>query len=231
MKHRNILRTSAAAVAAAAVGIAALGWASITVTACNARIVDVGTNDAGAAIPSASRTDAGLVPSQYGCAEFIDDQVQTLRQGACGGACAATPSTPYPLDSKADVIAATAGQWSYCEGTLGPAEAVGIEFTPGCRVFFLRKDANSAVARGTEARFQASYDIYDPRPDGLPRRIDIHIDDRTTVTFDVEAWKCPEHLRLVSADRRLELAPDFGDAGRPNPVASLDAPRACRQLL
>lgn len=39
------------------------------------------------------------------------------------------------------------------------------------------------------------------------------------------------HLRLVSADRRLELAPDFGDAGRPNPVASLDAPRACRQLL
>jgi hypothetical protein len=228
VKHRNILRRSLAVVA---VGVAALGCASITVTACNARVVDVGTNDAGSSSPSASHVDSGLVPSQYGCAEFIDDQVQTLRQGTCGGSCSATPATPYPLDSKADVIAATAGQWSYCEGTLGPVEAVGIEFTPGCRVFFLRQDANGVVVRGTEARFQASYDIYDPRPDGMPRRIDIHIDDRTTVTFDVEAFKCPEHLRLVSPDRRLELAPGFGDAGRPNPVALLEAQRACGQLL
>jgi hypothetical protein len=228
VKHRNIVRRS---VAALALGIGALGWASITVTACNARIVDVGTNDAGNATPSTSNVDAGLVPSQYGCAEFIDDQVQAHRQGVCGGTCAATPAMPYPLDSKADVIAATAGQWLYCAGTLGPVEAVGIEFTPGCRVFFLRKDANGVVARGTEARFQASYDIYDPRPDGMPRRIDIHIDDRTTITFDVEAWKCPEHLRLVSSDRHLELAPDFGDAGRPNPVASLELPRACGRLL
>ena len=226
MTHRNILRTSAIGLA-----IGALGWASLTVSACNARIVDVGTNDSGSATPSSTDLDSGLVRSQYGCAEFIDDQVQTARQGACGGVCSATPASPYPLDSKANVIAATAGQWSYCAGSLGPPEAVGIELTPGCRVFFLRQDANGAVVRGTEARFQATYDIYDPRPDGMPRRIDIHYDDHTTVTFDVEAWKCPEHLRLVSPDRRLELAPDFGDAGRPNPVASLPMPRALCQLL
>jgi hypothetical protein len=228
VKHRNILRRSAAVLA---LGVIALAWTGITVTACNARIVDVGANDAGSAAPRSTDLDAGLVPSQYGCAEFIDDQVQTLRQGVCGGTCSETPATPYPLDTKANVIAATAGQWSYCEGTLGPVEAVGIEFTPGCRVFFLRKDASGVVVRGTEARFQASYDIYDPRPEGMPRRIDIHFDDRTTVTFDVEAFKCPEHLRLVSPDKRLELAPDFGDAGRPNPVASLTPPRACGRLL
>jgi len=74
--------------------------------------------------------------------------------------------------------------------------------------------------RGTEAAYQATYDIYDPRPVGTPRRIDIHLDDGTTLTFEVAAHRCPEHLQLLAPGaRKIELAPDFGDAGRPDPVA------------
>jgi hypothetical protein len=53
----------------------------------------------------------------------------------------------------------------------------------------------------------------------------VHIDNLTTLTFDVVAHRCPEHLQLVSSDasRRIELAPDVG---RPNPVACISRRRA-----
>jgi hypothetical protein len=208
-----------------ALAVIAVTGAGAVATACNARIVDVGTNDAGLSSPSSSVVvDGGIAPSQYGCTEWIDDEVVMHRQGACGGQCPSTPALPYALDSKADVIAATAGQWMYCAGTLGPADAVGIEFAPGCRLFFLRPDSSGVIVRGTEASYQATYDIYDPQPAGMPRRIDIHISDASTFTFDLEAFKCPEHVRLVGSGLTLELAPGFGDAGRPKPEARLTRP-------
>jgi hypothetical protein len=204
---------------------AALACAGTAALACNARIVDVGTNDASSSGPSSTVLDGGLGRSQYGCAEFIDDEITTLRHGTCGGQCASVPGAPYELESKQAVIAATTGQWLYCEGAFGPVGAVGVEFTPGCRLFFLQRDNDGVVVRGTEARFQATYDIYDPRPEGSARRIDVHIDNLTTLTFDVVAHRCPEHLQLVSSDasRRIELAPDVG---RPNPVACISRRRA-----
>jgi hypothetical protein len=210
--------------------LAASAGAASVVAACDARVVDVGANDASA--PSTqpqSVEDAGLTRSQYGCVSLDDQELTALRVGTCGGHCTSTPADPYDLDSKQSVVAAMAGQWTFCEGSFGPADAVGVELAPGCRVFLLRKDQDGYVVRGTEARYQATYDIYDPRPAGTPRRIDIHLDDKTTLTFDVVAYRCPEHLRLLAPGKRIELAPDFGDAGRPNPVA-MTTRRVCRML-
>jgi NADPH-dependent 2,4-dienoyl-CoA reductase/sulfur reductase-like enzyme len=82
--------------------------------------------------------------------------------------------------------------------------------------YFLRRDADGVVVRGTEARFQATYDIFDPRPIGEPRRIDIHLDvGSQTVTFELAAFRCPERLRLVGQGGASELAPDTADGGRP----------------
>lgn len=187
-------------------------------SACDARMVDVGTNDAEPGATSPAAVDGSVVKSAYGCAEWIDEELYALRDGACGGACGSEPGDPYGLGSKQAVIAATAGQWMYCEGTLGPSGAVGVEFAPGCRLYFLRKDADGNVVRGTEKAFQAKYDIFDPRPAGSPRRIDVHVDDDTTITFDVVAYRCPEHLRLLAPGKRLELAPGYVDAGRPDPT-------------
>ena len=200
---------------------AVLVSAASAISACAPRIVDVGTNDASPAEPgpTAIALDSGLSRSQYGCVDLADDDVRALRVGACGGQCTSTPDQPYDLESKQAVVAALAGKWMYCAGALGPADAIGLELAPGCRVYFLRKDLNGVPVRGTEAAYQATYDIYDPRPAGTPRRIDLHLEDGTTLTFDVAAHRCPEHLQLASRDRTIELAPDFGDAGRPDPVA------------
>lgn len=192
--------------------------AGAAASACDARIVDVGANDGDPSTASPSSLDGGLVKSAYGCAEWIDEELYALRDGGCGGACESTPADPYVLDSKQTLIAATAGEWLYCEGSLGPAGAIGVEFAPGCRLYFLRRDDDGNIVRGTEKAFQAKYDIFDPRPEGQPRRIDVHVDDETTVTFDVVAYRCPEHLRLLARGKRIELAPGYEDAGRSNPT-------------
>jgi hypothetical protein len=212
-KHSLIVSLSAALGAVAALALAS--------AACAPRIVDVGTNDASPVDPGSTSVvvDAATAPSQYGCVDLTDDAVRAQRVGACGGQCTSTPDLPYALESKEAVVAAVAGKWMYCEGALGPADAVGLELAPGCRIYFLRKDLSGVVVRGTEAAYQATYDIFDPRAPGAPRRIDVHIDDRTTLTFELAAHRCPEHLQLLGAGTRIELAPDFGDAGRPDPVA------------
>ena len=200
--------------------------------ACDPRVVDVGTNDASPVDPGTASVplDGGLTRSQYGCVDLADDDVRALRVGACGGQCASSPDLAYDLESKQAVVAALAGKWLYCAGTIGPVDAVGVELAPGCRVYFLRKDQDGVVVRGTEAAYQATYDIYDPRPAGTPRRIDIHLHDQRRLTFDVVAHRCPEHLQLrAPGSDAIELAPDFGDAGRPDPVASL--PRARCPML
>jgi hypothetical protein len=187
-------------------------------SACDARVVDVGANDSATGVATASSLDGGVVKSSYGCAEWIDDELYALRDGGCGGACESTPADPYMLESKQSLIAASAGQWLYCEGSLGPEGAIGVEFAPGCRLYFLRRDLDGTIVRGTEKAFQAEYDIYDPRPEGTPRRIDIHVDPETTLTFDVVAYRCPEHLRLLAPGKRLELAPGYEEQGRPDPT-------------
>lgn len=201
--------------------VAALAGIASALSACEPRIVDVGTNDASPTDPGPTSIalDSGLSRSQYGCVDLADDDLRALRVGACGGQCTSTPDVPYDLESKQAVVAALAGKWMYCAGTLGPADAIGLELAPGCRVYFLRKDLGGVAVRGTEAAYQATYDIYDPRAPGTPRRIDLHLADGTTLTFDVAAHRCPEHLQLVAPGRMIELAPDFGDAGRPDPVA------------
>jgi len=207
-------------VAALAVPSAVAFGVAVVATACSARVIDVGSNDDDAALgpATAANVDGGLVKSSYGCAEWIDDELYALRDGGCGGSCASEPARPYPLDSKQNLMAASAGQWLYCEGSLGPKESIGVEFAPGCRLYFLRKDKDGNIVRGTEKAYQATYDIVDPRPEGTPRRIDVHVDDDTTLAFDVVAYRCPEHLRLLAPGRRVELAPGFVDAGRPNPT-------------
>lgn len=198
-----------------------LGFAcavGVAVSACDARVIDVGANDADPSTASPSSLDSGLAKSAYGCAEWIDEELYALRDGSCGGACATAPADPYKLESKKGLIAATAGEWLFCEGSLGPEGAIGVEFAPGCRLYFLRRDDEGHIVRGTEKAFQAKYDIFDPRPEGQPRRIDVHVDHDVTLTFDVVAYRCPEHLRLLAPGKRIELAPGYEDAGRSDPT-------------
>ena len=195
---------------------------ALVVPACDARIIDIGLNDA-ESVPSASSVlDGGLVKSAYGCAEWIDDELYALRDGGCSGFCpgAADKTSPYPLDSKQDVMAATAGEWLFCEGSLGPEGAVGVEFAPGCRLYFLRYDTDGAVVRGTERSYQAAYDIHHPRPADAPARIDVHIDDERTLTFEVVANRCPERLQLAEPGRAwIDMARPMGNPDNPgNPT-------------
>jgi hypothetical protein len=182
-------------------------------SACQTRIVDVGANDAGAGL------DPATTGSQYGCAEWIEDELLALRAGACTGACGTMGGAPYGLDSKTELIAATAGQWLFCGGTsFGPEGAIGVEFAPGCRLFFLEQDPGGVIVRGSEARFQGRYGIHDPRPAGEPRRIDVELFEQPPITFVVTADRCPERLALIAGDRRVDLAWGLPNASRPHPT-------------
>lgn len=199
---------------------------AVSVPACNARVVDVGTNDAGSAALVSTPEDGGGKGSAYGCAEWIDEELYALRDGGCPGFCATSPngprptSDPYPLASKKELIAATAGEWLFCRGSFGPDGAVGVEFAPGCRLYFLRFDGEGKIVRGTERSFQASYDIYHPRPANAPARIDVHLDDERTVTLEVDVNRCPESLRLAHTyAASVELARPMNNPDNPgNPT-------------
>lgn len=190
----------------AGAGIVLLGAGT---QACNARVIDIGRNDASAAALGTPLPD-GAQLSAYGCAEWIDDELYSLREGSCPGYCV-SPSTDaprdksYPLDSKKGIMAATAGEWLFCGNHFGPEGAVGIEFAPGCRLYFLRRDTDGTLVRGTERAFQMAYDIYHPRPEGMPARIDVHLDDEDTLTMTVDVNRCPESLRLVGQKTGVEI--------------------------
>lgn len=115
-------------------------------------------------------------------------------------------------------MAATAGRWAFCSDHLGPDDAVGVEFAPGCRLFFLTFDANGIAVRGTESAYQADYDIFDPRPSGVPAQIDVHLSPTNTLTMEVEAFGCPERVRLRQSGRVIELARFDGHGGTGIPV-------------
>ncbi len=196
----------------------------ITSGSCTRQTVDVGTNDASAITPSVAATDGGVFPSGYGCANWVDSQLSSLRGNTCTGGCDASFGTLYALATQEELEAATAGEWLYCGGApFGPADAVGIEFAPGCRLFFLVKDQDGAITRGTLAAYQASFDIYDLSKPGAPKRIDINLrgdggaTSEDTITLDVRASACPNRVELVDVKGKVvvSLSSDFGDAGRP----------------
>src|SRR5689334_3728067 len=115
----------------------------VTTTApgCAVRHVDLTTSiDAGIAAQSVSK------PSAYGCGDWIDNELNALRIDNCEGYCTSSPAKPWDIENKPTMMAATAGPWSFCGGHLGPADAIGIDFAPGCQLFFLRLDVNGVVA-------------------------------------------------------------------------------------
>jgi hypothetical protein len=194
---------------------------SAGIVACATRTVDVGRNDPSPVAPT-QIADAGLAPSQYGCPAWKDDEIRALRGTTCAGTCGGDGGAAYGLGSQTELVAATAGQWLFCAPPpFAPSGAIGIEFAPGCRIFFLLRDATGAVVRGTEAAFQASFDVYDLTDPGAPRRVDLHLPDGTTEAWDVRAAACPNTVDFTStaaAKTTLRFASDFGDGGRPDPV-------------
>jgi hypothetical protein len=173
--------------------------------ACEVRHVDLTLNENGVQ----PLTNADAAPSQYGCADWIDAELNALRYGACDGKCINTPGSPFVLearDGKRPIMAATAGRWAFCSGQVGPADAVGMEFGPGCRIFFLRYDAAGIAVRGTEAAYQADFDIFDPRADGTPPQISLHLTPTHSITFEIAAHRCPERVQLRATDLNLDLA-------------------------
>lgn len=186
-------------------------------SACEVRHVELGAGGVDAGSAAVAQFDAAP-GSAYGCGDWIDDELRALRVGSCEGYCTSSPDRPYDLDGKLAIMAGTAGRWAYCGGHLGPADAIGIEFAPGCRLFFLRYDANSIAVRGTEASYQADYDMLDPRPEGAPAQIDLHFSPTNTVRMDVEAFRCPERVRLRYGDQTLDLARLEGHGGTGMPI-------------
>jgi hypothetical protein len=202
--------------ACAAVAIALI--ASTFVTSCAKQNVDVGTNDP--ISTTSSTSDAEVFPAGYGCANWVDEDLTMLRGTTCTGACSDGLGTHYALVSQEELEAATAGQWLYCtRTTLGPADAVGLEFAPGCRIYFLVRDAQNEIIRGTTAAYQADFDIYDLNDPKAPRRIDLNLTTTNKITFDVSVSACPNRLQLRATDGSLvDLSSDFGDAGRGAPI-------------
>lgn len=181
------------------------GAIGVVAGACEMRHIDLGPTGTEVVTQPSTLTDASLVPA-YGCGDWIDAELNALREGYCFGYCRSTPAGSYPLDTKSSLMAATAGRWVFCGDHLGPDDAVGMEFAPGCRVFFLRYDAAGIAVRGTEAAYQADYDIFDPRPENMPARIDLHFTATDTLTLSVDANRCPEGVVLQGGGRTFRLA-------------------------
>jgi hypothetical protein len=217
MKHGRKLSLGGAVVALTVVLTA-------VTSACSTSVLDLGENvPADAASPTTtfpSLAEAGVTPSAYGCAEWIDDEVREERLGACGAQCGdvASENSLFPLDSKKNVIAGTAGQWLRCSGSFGPDDTVGVEFAPGCRLYFLQRDVDGKFVRGTVARLQAKFDIHDPRPAGQPRKLDVHFPDDRHVTYELSVGKCPSVLRLTSTENGATKTVDFTPATREDPA-------------
>jgi hypothetical protein len=151
----------------------------------------------------------------YGCGDWIDAVLNQFRVGSCEGLCSDVPDQPYVLDGNVPIMGATAGRWAFCGEHLGPADALGMELGPGCRIFFLVDDASGLAVRGTEFAYQADYDIIG---DATVPSIDLHFSPTHTETFTVEAYRCPERVILRQGERAIELARLDGHGGTGVPV-------------
>ena len=95
-----------------------------------------------------------------------------LRGSTCAGQCSQSEPLTRDVSSPDELAAVLAGQWQICGGSLGPVDlsstgwrndagpttAIGIEFDPGCVIFFLYIEGKELV-RGSSASDQASYDV------------------------------------------------------------------------
>jgi hypothetical protein len=220
-----MIRAGLFARAIAGAFVLAVAASSALGVSCARQTVDLGLNDAAATSPAAAVTDGAVFPSGYGCANWLDQDLTTLLGQTCIGGCGGGLGKDlYALASHEELEAATAGQWLYCTTTapLGPKDAIGIEFAPGCRIYFLVHDANGAIIRGTTAAYQADFDIYDLSDGGAPKRIDLTLGPDDVRTFDVKVSHCPNKVELTSVANGnvIELSSDFGDAGRGPPVVN-----------
>ncbi len=173
--------------------------------ACATRAVDLGANDAGAPTPiqNAPTKEAGT--RLYGCVDWLDQEIASLRGEGCENpVCPATPEAPgkrYVVATAKDVVAVTANRWMFCgiRPASTPSDAVGMEFTAGCRIYFLRRDRDGKLVRGTEAAYQSSFDI--DIPDEGSAAIDLHYDREHTTRYALASARCPDNwLRLEASD-------------------------------
>ena len=182
--------------------------AAVAAAACATTSFDIGSNEPVVVPPKT--VDAGTPPPRiYGCVDWNDDEVLQKRGPACASSCpAAAPSGDrFDIKTQGDVVAVTANRWMFCNVspfTAAP-EAVGMEFTPGCRIYLLRRDDEGNLVRGTEARHQASFDIYVPGAGLLEGGsaapvIDLHINAQTTKRYALESAKCPTNWLTLTEE-------------------------------
>jgi len=178
--------------------------------ACATRSVDLGQNEQlgtlGSRADAATNIDAGRL---YGCVDWLDDEISSVRGPSCDGRCASNLGPErFAIANMKDVIAITAGRWLFCGRSpfTDLPDAVGIEFTPGCRVYALRPDGQGNLVRGTEAAYQASFDI--SAPVGEAPELDLHLNEGRTVRYFVASTRCPDNiLRLTSTEGTVTLRP------------------------
>lgn len=179
--------------------------ASALSVACATRAVDLGANDGGEPTPIQSTPPKEAGARLYGCVDWLDQEIASLRGNGCENpVCPATaeaPGTRYTIATAKDVVAVTANRWMFCgvRPTSTPSDVVGMEFTAGCRIYFLRRDQDGKLVRGTEAAYQSSFDI--DIPDEGAAAIDLHYDRVHTTRYALASARCPENwLRLEAAD-------------------------------
>jgi hypothetical protein len=147
---------------------------------------------------------------------------------ALAGLCAAPEGPVVPTD---DVNAQILGQWVLCSGSLGPADALGIEFTKDGHIYVLRAGDANGLARGVGFDYEGmwgfvnyigeSYTVGDltlgtMRFEAIPRRMQI----QTYLPNDNTAHP----IVLAYANASPLPAPDLGNCstlGMSDPVANL----------
>ena len=183
-------------------GSLAFSTALVAFTACSTNLLDLGTNvegDGGTGLLSA---DGAIAASRASCTEWSDDDVHSAQAGECPGSCTEDPKSELAaFPTMKHFIDQTGGPWFSCGGpAFGPTDTIGVEFAPGCRLFFLKRDSTGALTRGSEIRHQGVYGIFDPATDKFARRIDFKLSDSTRITYEVKLRLCPKTLVLTRTD-------------------------------
>jgi hypothetical protein len=183
-------------------GSLAFSTALVAFTACSTNLLDLGTNvdgDGGAGLLS---SDGAIAVARASCTEWSDDDVQSAQAGECPGSCTESPGGELAaFPTMKQFIDQTGGPWLSCRGSVfGPSDTIGVEFAPGCRLFFLKRDSTGALTRGSEIRHQGVYGIFVPATDKFARRIDLKLSDGSRTTYEVKLQLCPKTLVLTRTD-------------------------------
>lgn len=173
--------------------------ALVSGTACTANVLDLGANATGNGAGPLS-VEGGVSVARAGCTEWFDDEVAASFANECAGSC-----TPFDTDRETfptmrSFVVKSGGPWLWCSGRFGPTDSVGVEFAPGCRMYFLKYDTTGALTRGTEIRQQAAFGIFDPSPTPTARRIEVKTFDGTRTTYEITLTHCPKTMVLTEVD-------------------------------